>query len=160
MRLVVALGLIAWGSTAARADCDHFKWPLARERAWFAAAPEPVDAGAEIGLADQAYALTMKPADAAGFVVPPKKALGPTFGAVVKLNAIPKPGLYQVTLSREAWVELVQNGAPVKSRNVSRQSDCSDIRKSVRFELVAGPAVLQISATDNQEIHVAVAPAN
>ena len=152
--------LIALAAAPARADCEHFKWPLARERAWFAAAPEPVEAGAEIGLAEQAFALALKPGEAAGFVAPPKKALASTFGAVVKLKAIPKPGLYQVTLSREAWVDLIQNGASVKSRNVSRQSDCPGIAKSVRFELVAGPAVLQISASDGREINFAVAPAN
>ena len=48
----------------------------------------------------------------------------------------------------------------MKSRNVSRQSDCPGIAKSVRFELSPGPAALQISATDGQEINFAVAPAN
>ena len=47
-RIVVMLALFVLSSAAARADCDHFKWPLAREKAWFAASPAPIDAGAEI----------------------------------------------------------------------------------------------------------------
>ena len=158
MRIGLALVVLAL-VTPARADCDHFKWPLARERAWFAAAPEPLDAGAEIGPADQAYALTLKPGDVAGYVLPPKKPVGGTFGAVVRLKAIPRPGLYQVTLSREAWIDLIQSGVSARSRNVSRQNDCDGVRKSVRFELEAGPAILQISGVDAAALQFAVAPA-
>ena len=111
MRLWLALGLMALGAAPVRADCEHFKWPLARERAWFAAAPEPVEAGAEFALAEQAFALALKPARRRDSLCRRKTARWTTFGAVVKLKAIPKPGLYQVTLSREAWVDVIQNGA-------------------------------------------------
>jgi hypothetical protein len=150
--------LIALASTPAWGDCEHFKWPLARERAWFAAAPEPLAAGAEIDPGEQAYALTLKPGEAAAYVLPPKKPVAGTFGGVVRLRAIPKGGLYQVTLSREAWIDLIQNGVSTRSRNVSRQSDCAEIHKSVRFQLEAGPAILQISGVDASAIAFAVAP--
>ncbi len=152
-------GLIALAlATPARADCDHFKWPLARERAWFAAGAEPLEAGAEIGPGEQAYALTLKPGEAAGYVLASKKPVAGTFGAVVRLKAIAKPGIYQVTLSREAWIDLIQSGVSARSRNVSRQNDCAAIHKSVRFQLEAGPAILQISGVDAPGIDFAVAP--
>ena len=71
--------------------------------------------------------------------------------------AIPKAGLYEVTLSREAWMDVIQNNARAKSRNVSRQRDCAAMRKSVRFDLAAGPAALQISGVDNPAIAFAFA---
>ena len=45
----------------------------------------------EIALAEQAFALALKPGEAVGFLVPPKP-LATTFGAVVKLKVIPNPG--------------------------------------------------------------------
>ena len=156
-RMLALIGLAL--ATPAQADCDHFKWPLARERVWFAAGAEPLEAGAEIGPAEQAYALALKPGEAAGYVLPPKKPVAGTFGAVVRLKAIAKPGLYQVTLSREAWIDLIQSGVSARSRNVSRQSDCAAMRKSVRFQLETGAATLQISGVDASAIDFAVAPA-
>ena len=140
-RAVVAALLVSSG--AASADCDHFKWSLAREKAWFAQ-PTPTDS--EIAPAEKAYELALKPGDAAAFVLPLKKPMAANeYGGVARVAAIPKAGLYQVTLSREAWVDVIQNQARAGTRNVSRQRDCPTFAKSVRFELTAGPAVLQFS---------------
>ena len=156
LALIAALGL----ATGASADCDHFKWPLAREKVWFAQAVEPIEASAEISRLDQAFALALKPSDSAGYLLPLKRpAVAGTYGGVVKVSSIPKPGVYQVTLTREAWVDVVQNGARAQSRNVSRQRDCVEMRKSVRFELAAGPAAVQISGVDSASIVFALAPA-
>jgi hypothetical protein len=139
----IVLALLLSGG-AARADCDHFKWSLAREKAWFASAPEP--AGPEIAPGEKAYELALKQGDAAGFALPLKKPMAAgEYGGVVRIASVPKAGLYQVTLSREAWVDVIQNQARARTRNVSRQRDCPSFAKSVRFELAAGPAVLQIS---------------
>ena len=163
MRLLAAaatLALFVLSSASARADCDHFKWPLAREKAWFAGSPEPIDAGTEIEVADQAFALTLKPNDAAGYLLPlTKAAAAGTYGGVVKLALIPKGGVYEVTLSREGWIDVIQNNARAKSRNVSRQRDCAVMRKSVQFQLAAGPAALQISGVEAPTIVFALASA-
>jgi hypothetical protein len=146
------------GAGAARADCDHFKWSLAREKTWFTQASEP--AGPEIAPAERVYELALKTSDAAGFVVPLKKPMAAgEYGGVVKIAAVPKAGVYQVTLSREAWVDVIQNQARAKTRNVSRQTDCPAFAKSVRFELAAGPAVLQISGVAAQKVAFAFAAA-
>jgi hypothetical protein len=160
--LVVAttLALFVLSSAAARADCDHFKWSLAREKAWFAATPAPIDAGSEIAVADQAFTLTLKPNDAAGYLLAlTKPAAQGTYGGVVKLALIPKGGVYEVTLSREGWIDVIQNNARAKSRNVSRQRDCAAMRKSVQFQLAAGPAALQISGVEAPTIAFALASA-
>ena len=158
MRVALML-LFLSAAGAARADCDHFKWSLAREKAWFAETPEPVDAGADVAAAPRAYELTLKGGEAAGFALPPKTPVpAGEFAGAVKLAAIAKPGVYQVTVSREAWVDAVQNEKRVRSANVSRQRDCAVFAKSVRFELEAGPAVLQFSGVSAPTLVFAVAP--
>jgi hypothetical protein len=153
----IVLALLLSGG-AARADCDHFKWSLTKEKTWFAQAAEP--AGAEIAPAEKAFELGLKQGDAAGFVLPLKKPMATgEYGGVLRIAAIPKAGLYQVTLSREAWVDVIQNQARARTRNVSRQSDCPTFAKSVRFELAAGPAVLQISGVAAPKLAFAFTPA-
>jgi len=143
MRTSVVVAALLLSASAASADCDHFKWSLAREKAWFA---QPTPAESEIAPAEKAYQLALKQGDAAVFVLPLKKPMAANeYGGVARVAAIPKAGLYQVTLSREAWVDVIQNQTRAGTRNVSRQRDCPTFAKSVRFELAAGPAVLQIS---------------
>ena len=142
------------------AGCDKFKWSVARERAWFAAGAKPVAAGAELALADQAYAVALVPDESAGFVLPPERAPKPgAFGGVLKIAALPKAGLYEITLSDEAWIDVVQSGASVKSSDFSGQKNCPGVRKSVRFPLAAGPATVQISNAASAAIQLAIAPA-
>ena len=64
-----------------------------------------------------------------------------------------------MTLSDEGWVDVVQNGARVKSSDFSGQKTCPGVRKSVRFTLAAGPAQLQISNVETNKIVFAIAPA-
>jgi hypothetical protein len=154
--LAAAIG----GASAQDASgCEKFKWSIARERAWFAASPKPVDASAEVSVGDVGYVVALVASDAAGFVTPPERApKAGTFGAVLK-SAIGKPGLYQITLSDEAWIDVVQNGASVKSSNFSGQKACPGVRKSVRFDLATGPATVQISNAESPKITLAIAPA-
>jgi hypothetical protein len=146
------------GAASARADCHHFKWPLDQEKAWFGQKPEPVAAGGEVASAAGAYQVALKPESAAEFVVAPKKLTPGAFGGTVR-TAIPKPGLYQVTLSSEAWVDVIQNDARARTRNVSRQRDCPSFEKSVRFTLASGPAVIEFSGVSASSIAFALGAA-
>ena len=110
MRGAVLVALLL-GTSAARADCDHFKWGLAQEKAWFAASPAPLAAGAEAAVGARAYEVALKPEEAAEFVEPPRKKTPGAYGGMARTPALAK-GLYQITLSREAWVDVIQNGAP------------------------------------------------
>ena len=154
------LGLtLTLGASDAEADCDHFKWSVAHELALFKQAPEPVDAGAQAAL-DQAYAVTLKPTENAGFVLPPERApKAGAYGGVLTIASVAPAGLYEITMSGEAWLDVVQGGVRVKSDNFSGQKDCPGVRKSVRFNLAAGPAVVQISNADSASIDLAVVKA-
>ncbi|TIU18647.1 MAG: hypothetical protein E5W49_17075 [Mesorhizobium sp.] len=134
-KVVVSLFAILAGTSVAIADdagCAAFKWPVTREEALFAAV------------------------DTISFTVPPERvpAAG-TFGATASV-AVPPEGELQISLSDEAWVDVVQDGKAVKSAAFSRMKTCPGIRKSVRFKLAAGPATVQFSGAKKETLKVAV----
>jgi hypothetical protein len=158
--LALVLGAISAGARAQEKNsCDQFKWSVARERGWFAAGAKPAASGATI-VAEQGYAVTLQPSESVAFRVNPERAPKPgSFGAALNVADIGKPGLYQITLSDEAWLDVVQGDAEVKSIGFSGQKDCPGVRKTVRFDLKAGPATLQLSNAAGAAINVALAPA-
>ena len=158
--IAFVLGLLSGGAQAQdKTGCDQFKWSVARERAWFAAERKPVATGATI-VAGQGYAVTLAPNEAVSFRVPPERALKPGgFGAALSLANIDKAGVYEVTLSDEGRIDAVQDNAIVKSTDFSGQKDCPGVRKSVRFDLKAGPLTVQISNAPAAAIDLAIAPA-
>jgi hypothetical protein len=160
LALAFVLAVACGGAQAQdKNSCDQFKWSVARERGWFAAGAKPAAAGATI-VAEQGYAVTLQPSEAVAFRVKPERAPKPgSFGAALNVADIGKPGLYQVTLSDEAWLDVVQGDAQVKSTAFSGQKDCPGVRKTVRFDLKAGPATVQISNAAGASINVALAPA-
>ncbi|WP_296707335.1 hypothetical protein [Rhodoblastus sp.] len=120
----------------------------------------PVASGASVSLGDRAFAVALKPVEAAGFVMEPERAPKPgTFGAVLRFDSVDKAGAYQITLSNEAWIDVVQGGARVKSTAFSGQKACPGVRKSVRFDLIAGPLIVEISNAESDTIALAIAPA-
>lgn len=141
-------------------DCQSFAWPLERERAWFSAPNLPaVASGAKAEL--RALALKLRPMAEVEFAETPERAprSPATFGATIDMAA-PKPGLYQITLSDEAWIDVVQAGARLKSSAHSSSKGCSGLRKSVRFELGPEPFVVQISGASVDRLNLAIAPAD
>jgi hypothetical protein len=140
------------------AGCDQFKWSIARERGWFAAGIKPAPSGATID-ADQGYAVALAPAASVTFRVPPERALKPgAFAATLALANIEKAGRYQITVSGEAWLDIVQGDAAAKAIDFSAQKNCPGVRKSVRFFLKSGPAIVQISNAASATINLAIAP--
>ena len=69
-----------------------------------------------------------------------------------------KAGVYQVTLSGEGWIDLVQNGAALDSADHSGAKNCPGLRKSVRFNVGAAPVALQVSGVPGDSIKVAIRP--
>jgi hypothetical protein len=80
-------------------------------------------------------------------------------GGFIRLPAPRQPAIYQVTLSDEAWVDVVQEGRYARSVGSSGRSDCPGLRKTVRFEVTATPIVLQISGVSSEAISVVIGPA-
>ena len=121
--------------------CESFKWPLDKERAAFDdTALEKTASGAARGpLKEQSFALALLPTKDVAFTVPPARKKDDGFGALVAFAAPEKPGVYQVTLSSEGWIDLVQEGKVLGASDHSGAKNCPGLRKSVRFMLGAAP---------------------
>jgi hypothetical protein len=141
--------------------CKSFKWDLAREQGWFQAVPPTLASGATLAGGEGAATLQLSPVEGLGFSVAPEHKPEPgSFGAVFKLPSLDKAGTYQVTLSDEGWIDVIQGGASVKSGAFSGRKGCPGLRKSVRFDLQPGPVILQVSGVKAGTINVAVGPAD
>ena len=156
-KVVISLFAILAGTSFAMAEdagCEAFKWPVTREQALFAAAPAtPPGTTLAVGAAAD---LALVPVEKAGFAVPPEHApASGTFGAVASVE-VPPEGAIQISLSGEAWIDVIQDGHAIKSAGYSGVKTCPGIRKSVRFKLASGPATIQFSGAKKADLMVAV----
>ncbi|MGE9008024.1 hypothetical protein ACO2JO_05550 [Leptospira interrogans] len=166
MRPIALLGItfLAMLTQARAADdgCEKFAWSLARERAWFAASDKTsVASGATLAAFPKvAIAISLRPAGEAVFEMPPerKPRIERWFGGSVRFPATERPGIYQVTLSEDAWIDIVQDGRYARSVGSTGRSDCPGLRKSLRLELGATPFTLQVSGVPSDAIVVAISP--
>jgi hypothetical protein len=158
MRMFVfGLSALLAATTASMADdasCAAFKWPVTREQALFAAAPA-VQPGAALDVG-AAVDLSLVPLEQVTFTIAPERAPAPgTFGATASL-VIPPEGTIQISLSDEAWIDVIRDGHAVRSVDFSGVKTCPGIRKSVRFKLQPGLATIQFSGAKKTDIKVAV----
>lgn len=158
------LALLLSGAASAESpaqSCTDFAWPMTREMAAFGTPPAGLTAsGAALNeWPVRAVTLSLRPGGETAFPLPPERA--PKDGTQAGAVTLPAPaaGLYQVTLSGKAWIDIVQNGAPVKSGAHTSDPDCPLMRKSVRFDLVAAPVTLQISGSDATTVTFTILPA-
>ena len=79
-------------------------------------------------------------------------------GAILSFATVATPGIHQVTLSEEAWIDIVQDGAYRPSLEFSGVHGCLGLRKSVRFDFKRAPLVLQLSSASAATIKVAIQP--
>ncbi|SNB70881.1 hypothetical protein SAMN06265338_10443 [Rhodoblastus acidophilus] len=160
-RLCLASALLLLPAAAQAQEpnaCDKFKWSVAREKSWFEAAPQKVASGdaAQVG---KGYAVALKPLAETAFAKTPARAPKPeTFAALLTVPAIDKPGLYDITLSGEGWIDAVQNGAIARTVDFSGLVGCAAVRKSVRYQLESGPLTVQISNVAGESVLLAIAP--
>lgn len=161
LALIALMAALQTGPALAETTaCKPFKWSLTREQGWFQASPPTLASGGTLAKVDGAADLQLSPvADLKFPITTGRKPATGTFGALLTLPPIEKAGLYQVTLSDEGWIDVVQAGATVKYSAATGQKACAGLRKSVRFNLAAGPVSLQISGVKAQTIKLAVAPA-
>lgn len=160
---LAVLAFIALHAPALAEDgCGKFAWPLAREKVLLAAADMPAMKAGEAltTLPKTAFKLHLTPGAEAAFVMPPerKSRTEPWFGGALRFPALAKQGIYQVTLSEEAWVDIVQDGRYARSVGSTGRGDCPGLRKSVRLDLSATPFVLQVSGVASDSVAVAIGP--
>jgi hypothetical protein len=160
--LIVAALIAALGPAAAEDGCEKFAWSVARDRAAFAASEKATSAaGATLTvLPTSALVIRLQPGAQANFEMPPerKPRTEQWHGGMVRLPALAKPGIYQITLSDDAWIDVIQNGRYARSVGSTDRSDCPGVRKSVRLDLDASPVVLQVSGVAADTIAVTIGP--
>lgn len=138
--------------------CDRFAWSLRREQAAFAEPGLPVlRSGSALPAGATAASLELRPAAEVSLPFPPERPPGPeTRAGFLRLPAVPA-GLYQVTVSDEAWIDVGQEGTvPLRSVGQSGQRGCASVRKSLRFQLGAAPVTIQVSGAATERIAVSL----
>lgn len=162
LSFLAAALIVSLGPAAADDGCEKFAWSLARERAAFAAPDKPAIAAGEAltALPEGAVVIRLQPGMQVAFAMPPerKSRTEPWHGGMVRLPALPKPGIYQITLSDDAWVDVIQNGRYARAVGSTGRGDCPGVRKSVRLDLDASPVVLQVSGVVADAIAVTIGP--
>jgi hypothetical protein len=159
---LVAIALFALLGPANAVDdgCEKFAWSLSRERAAFAAADKAtVTSGETLAvLPAGARVIRLQGSAQASFAMPPerKPRTEQWHGGVMRLPALAKPGIYQITLSDDAWIDVIQNGRYARSVGSTGRSDCPGVRKSVRLDLDASPVVLQVSGVAPDTIAITI----
>lgn len=161
---IVALLFAAAPAWAAEPNgCDTFKWPIERERAALTAADRPrLASGAQIG-AGVSGAVTLglrAPADAGLPTSPERAPKDGTFAGFARFAGVPKAGIHTVSLSVGAWIDVVQDGRILKPVGFSGAAGCEGIGKTMKYDIAAGPFVIQISGTSQDSVSLAVLPSD
>ena len=166
MRAPLLFALALLGSAPAWAadepsGCDKFKWPIEHERAALTA-PDRIKlaSGGELAaLPTTGITLGLQTAAEAKLPTPPERAPKEgTFAGFANFNSAPKPGIYTISLSVGAWVDLVQDGHALKPKAFSGATDCDGIRKTMKYEISASPFVLQVTGVKQDAVSVAILP--
>lgn len=141
--------------------CDKFKWPIEHERAALTAPDRVKLASGSEQAALPSAAITLAlvaPADAKLPTPPERAPKDGTFAGFTSIKSA-KAGLYTISLSSGAWIDVVQDGNVLKPVAFSGATDCAGIRKSVKYELSAQPFVVQISGAKENSLSIAILPA-
>ena len=158
---LVLLGTVSAWTAEEPSGCDKFKWNIERERAALTA-PDRVKlaSGGELAaVPSTGMTLALRPPGEAMLPTPPERAPKEgTFAGFATFKSAPKPGIYTVSLSAGGWVDVMQDGHFLKPKAFSGATDCDGIRKTMKYEISAGPFVLQVSGTREESVSVAILP--
>jgi hypothetical protein len=166
MRKLLLVALLAGAAAPVWAaeepsGCDTFKWPIDHARAVLTA-PDRVklNSGSDVTAmpATGIRLALVAPADAKLPSPPERAPKEGTFAGFSNFKGAPKAGLYTISLSAGAWIDMVQNGHFLKPKAFSGATDCDGIRKTMKYELAAQPFVLQVSGSKENAISIAILP--
>ena len=126
MRVFLAVAMMMLGIIAARAaeepsGCDKFKWNIDRERAALTS-PDRLKLASSSELAalpSTGMTLALSPPADARLPTPPERAPKEgTFAGFLRFKAPPRSEVYTVSLSAGGWVDLLQDGHPLKPKDL------------------------------------------
>lgn len=161
LALVLMLGATSALAAEEPSGCDKFKWPIERDRAALTAPDRAkLASGSEqAAVPSSAITLGLVAPQEAKLPTPPERApKDGTFAGFTSIKAV-KAGLYTISLSAGAWVDLVQQGHFLKPVAFSGATDCDGIRKTMKYDLADKPFVLQISGAKDNSLSISILPA-
>ena len=155
--LIAAPGLV---QAQEGSGCGGFKWSIEGDRAALVRADKPSLPNGGAVAYDVATTLELQPFASAGLPKAPERApRSPSaFAGHFVLAAPAKPGVYRLTMSSGAWVDVLDGGAYLHPVAFSGARDCEGARRSVKFDLPARPLALQFSGVPGDRISVIVSP--
>ena len=164
----LAIFAIAAGVTPGFAEakdnpaCEQFDWSIKRE---FELLGDPylemVFSGAMLSsIPDKGLVMQLQPHGTADYVLAPGGEPKPddSFAGLLFIKDVPQAGTYQVTLSEDAWIDLIQDGKALALAAETGNSNCSDARKSMRFRLERGSLTVQVSGAKSTLIKLVILP--
>ncbi len=171
--LLLALSIAALSATAFAQDssdkaektggCSAFTWNVSHELEVLAQPAQPLAAARDtkkpvrIDL-DKHYALKLAPQSEVKYAA---KVGKPTLedgaqGGLVTVH-VTSPGRYRVSITTGHWLDLIDGGNLVVSRDFQGQRGCEKVHKIVEFELAGNrDFVLQLSGGTDATVGVAV----
>ena len=161
---VFALLLLSVAQVAAAEEpsgCDKFKWNIDHARAALTASDQAkLNSGSNVAAIPSTGMILslVKPTDAKLPTPPERAPKAGTFSGFANFKTAPKAGIYTVSLSAGAWVDVSQNGHFLKPKAFSGATDCDGIRKTMKYELSARPFVLQVTGAREDSISIAILP--
>ncbi len=151
---LIALLMAAPAFAQEPVGCDKFKWPLDHERALLANPSRTASGGEMLQPLAAAVMPALVPfADAKLPAAPSRAPKSPDSYAGFVRERAPR-----ITLSRGAWIDVVQDGRELKPGAFGGATGCDGIAKSVKFELAAAPFVIELGGTPAHAIAFVVTP--
>jgi len=131
-----AIGALPALAASGNSECGEIAGPVGKDL------PQR-SSGARLRRIDRAVELSLKAPDQVEMFMRPAVALDKQrFSGAVTFFGVPRPGLYQVTLSDPAEVEVFENGMRLKPLNSVRAQNCPGVAQSARYQLAPGDLVL------------------
>ncbi|MBI1684006.1 homogentisate 1,2-dioxygenase [Caulobacter hibisci] len=105
----------------------------------------------------QAYAAALSPTPDVAYPSSPEKAGDvASWGGLFYLR-VETAGVYAVALGSAAWIDVLKDGAALRSVGHGHGPACSSVRKIVSFDLTPGDHVVQISGAGDAALTILVA---
>ena len=138
--------------------CENFKWPIAKPQAALAAPGANLENGGALTIGTAARVKLR--AGRQGCLRPSAGQGLPSTNIAAVLD-LPKPsaaGVYTISLSGGAWIDVFQDNLALKPTDHSGVKDCPNIRKTLKFQLTPLTTVIQISNSPAPEVSIVILP--
>jgi hypothetical protein len=145
-----------------KSGCEAFTWDVSHELAVLEKPAKPIAASTDVKKPallelDQRYAVRLAPQGSVHFAAKPGRQLADgAEGGMLSFHT-PKAGRYRISLTTGHWLDVVDGGNIIVSREFQAQHGCEKVRKILEFELSGNKDfVLQLSGGMDASVGIAI----